>query len=415
MKRSSRSMMRALVLIVSLLVSACQPIVNSPPTQRQAVEGITTEMGALEIDSQTPYGRFNGIDYHMIEGKFVSTWDEMLFSAPFEIVAPANPHQGNGRLVIEPFHFIGGAGARDDFLGPELLFGSGFSHAAICWQLPADFVEEHPCLDFEGKEEAEIAIISAFARTLGGEDAAQLVGDVVALYSIGFSNSADPIHNLLHNPAGKDLFDLTFIATTLWPFSDEPFAPLPADLPDSLLPPEDVGRVMVLQSEADVILFNGVMHRDDGAHSYYRSYEVAGAQHVQGSGFPLGIGFVPVMRALFSAGDRWVIDGIEPPASVFLETAPADEIDPVYDRITGIARDESLNAKGGIRLPDVALGRSQYIVANLEEIWFGHTVDLACMPLADGSPRFSNHAFYVTRFVEETARLVEGGFLLPDG
>ena len=67
---------------------------------------------------------------------------------------------------------------------------------------------------------------------------------------------------------------------------------------------------------------------------------------------------------------------------------------------TSIARDENLNAAGGIRLPDLALGPNQYIATDVDDfIWVGATVDLACEPLADGSVRFDNHDAYVTRFV----------------
>ena len=417
MKRLTGIVLTLIVMSMMLFIAACQPVVASPPEQDQPLEE-ASELGSLEIDSQTLYGRFNGIDYHMIEGRFVGETEGGSFSAPFEIVTPVDPGRGNGRLVIEPHHFIGGAAARDDFVGPALLFGQGFSHAAICWQLPAEFMEEHPCLPFVGAEGSEVTIISDFAKILRSGEANEMVGDVDALYSVGFSNSAEPLQELLREPTGQDLFDLSILLTTLWPFYLNPFAPLPADFPDSILPPESAGRVMVAQSEADVILFNGAIHRDDGSRSNYRSYEVAGTQHVQGSEFPLGQGFVPVMRAIFAAGDRWVTDGVEPPASATFEAAPTDEIDPVYGRVTGIARDENLNALGGVRLPDVALGRSQYIATDttdlVETILFGLEEDLSCEPLADGSQRFVNHDVYVAAFVEETARLVAEGFLSPE-
>jgi hypothetical protein len=406
------------VLLAALLVSACQPIVAAQPGQDRAPNEVTTAAGSLMLDATIPYGRLNGIDYHMIQGKFVGETEEGPFSAPFEIVTPVDSDRGNGRLVIEPLHFIGGAAARDDFVGPELLFGQGFTHAGICWQPPAGFMEEHPCLEFESGEGSEISVISSFAESLRSEETKQLVGDVDALFGIGFSNSAEPLQWLLRDPVGQNIFDLTILFTTDWPFVNDPFAALPADFPVSILPPESAGRVLVAQSEADVILFNGALHRDDGSRSNYRSYEVAGAQHVQGSEFPLGQGFVPVMRALFTAGDRWVTDGVEPPASAAFEVAPPDEIDPVYGRVTGIARDENLNALGGIRLPDVALGRSQFIATDttdlVDSIWFGIEQDLTDEPLADGTPRFASHDAYVARFVDETAGLVNEGFLSPE-
>lgn len=67
-------------------------------------------------------------------------------------------------------------------------------------------------------------------------------------------------------------------------------------------------------------------------------------------------------------------------------------------------------------MPDAALGRSQYVATDVtdlvETIWFGMETDLACEPLADGSTRFASHEDYVARFVAETAKLIEAGYLL---
>jgi alpha/beta hydrolase family protein len=91
----------------------------------------------------------------------------------------------------------------------------------------------------------------------------------------------------------------------------------------------------------------------------------------------------------------------------------------VYGFETGIARDAELNALGGIRFPDVEVGRALFIASLLDfEIlpglpglvgaWF----DLQCVPVADGSSRFASHGDYVRRVVRQTNALHRSGFLL---
>lgn len=370
----------------------------------------------LHITSATSYGQFNGVDYVKYSGHFVNTSNGEAFDAPFEIVTPAKPDQGNGRLVVEPFHFIEGAGARDKFLTPDLLFGQGFSHAAICWQTPLPDSKDHPCTAFAGKPEQDLSIIADFAKALKTKEGATLVGAVDNLYSIGFSNSADPLQRLLLDPLGQHLFDLSFVVTTGWPLPTVEFAPLPAEMPAALLPEESAERVITLLTEADLILFNAGVLRDDGAHANYRSYEVTGVSHIPGALYERPeLDWLPILRALFVAGDRWMTEGVEPPPSVFLAQAAADASDPVYERATGITRDESRNAQGGIRLPDLALGRGQFSAVDTSDFaLFGTFTDLQCKPRADGSVRFPDHQTYVEQYTEAAHRLVADGFLLAD-
>jgi hypothetical protein len=121
------------------------------------------------------------------------------------------------------------------------------------------------------------------------------------------------------------------------------------------------------------------------------------------------------LRALFVAGDRWATKGICPPPNLFIEEAPVGEFDPVYGFPTGIARDENLNAEGGIQTPDLVLGRGQYIAADFVTAPFplyGKFIDLQCEPLPDWSPRFPNHGSYVCQYAQETIKLVADRFLL---
>lgn len=409
-----------LALLIGLSLAACIQPVSAPtkalPAALIAPTMTIPELGevSLKINRVTPYGHFNGIDYVRTEGHLLSAGNDHAFDAPFEIVAPAKAAQGNGRLLVEPYHFFLGAGARENYLTPALIFEQGFSHAAICWQV--NEMEDHPCHAFTGKPDLDLRIIAGFARLLKGSDMTKVVGKVDKLYGIGFSNSADPLLRLLLDPLGQHLFDLTFVLTTGWPLPRKEFAPLPADTPASLLPAASAGRVIVVSTEADIVLFHAALLRDDGAHPNYRSYEVAGVSHIPAPIYDANqLDWLPVLRALFEAGDRWIMEGVEPPPSRFLENDASGALDPVYERVTGIARDENLNAEGGIRLPDVTLGRSQFIAVDVAtDVLVGKSIDLTCTAMADGSVRFPDHVTYVSHFTQEAQRLVDANLLLPD-
>jgi hypothetical protein len=360
------------------------------------------------IDSEaTPFGTFKGIDYVKYEGRLIGS----NYEAPFEIVAPADLSKGNGRVLVEPYHNIAAAGARDLWLTPDFLFGRRFTHTAICWQPNED--PEHPCTDFSGEPNVDLQVIADFATALKQGALGTLVGDIEHLYSIGFSNSADPLHLLLLDPLGENLFDLSFLLTTGWPHPILEFTPLPEGQ-EPPVPPASAGRVIVFQSEADVILHNGAILRNRSNAPHYRVYEVAGAAHIPAPVLDTtGVDWTPFLRAVFVAGDRWITQGVKPPSSQFLKVAPADETDPVYEFMTGIARDENLNAKGGIQTPDLVLGRGQFVAVDLEGfVLVGKLIDLQCEPLPDGSPRFRNHGEYVRQFVREIIKLIAKRFLL---
>lgn len=83
--------------------------------------------------------------------------------------------------------------------------------------------------------------------------------------------------------------------------------------------------------------------------------------------------------------------------------------------MTGVARDENLNALGGIRLPEVVLGQKQYIAVNANDfVLFGLSTDLTCEPLANGELRFSSHESYLSDYSTVVEQLLAERFLLPD-
>ena len=391
------------------------------------------QQAQLVIDTSESFGTFDNVEYIVYQGRFTGTAGGETFSAPFEIVAPADPSQGNGRVVLEPFHpslnHLAGEGmggplgpatsvhgpiVRNRFLGKAFLFGHGFSHAGICLQK-----DDRACEGFVGAPEmlAGMGFIVSFAQALKAGQAAKMVGDIEYLYSVGFAASADPLDDLLQGPLGQGLFDLSLLISNGWSYGlvrlpETPEIPVPAG----------AGRVMVLLSESDVVRY-GTLLRDDVTQPHYRSYEVAGGPQVS-AGRPsslrgvTGVDWTPVLRALFVAGDRWVSEGIEPPPSTSLDEVVAGEIDPLhtFDYGIAIARDANLNAVGGVRVPYLELGQGQFVAIEGRDRFnlAGTFLDLACEPLADGGVRFADHEAYVEQFVAETERLMGEGFLLQD-
>jgi len=373
----------------------------------------------IESVSTSSYGTFNGIEYLKHEGRFVGTTAEG-YSVPFEILAPADPARGNGAVVMEPLHAFGGSPGGIGYLTPEFLFTRGFSLAMVGWH--PDDVDP-----FEGYSvEQAVEILHNFAAALRQDPEAQaLVGQLQQLYGLGVSKTCEPLHALVHSP-GNSLLDLTLLFVPTWP----------GEVHEQ---PADSHPVMVFLAESDLVraqvlsVHTGALR---GSSPSYRSYEVAGAPHVSDVPFvravagPMGLSsedttpleWTPVARALFLAGHRWASEGVEPLPSMALTKAPTGQTDPVYqaryglELETGIARDGVGNALGGIRLPDLAIGRGQFIAFDPASFaqWglYGEFEDLKCESLADGSPRFANHGAYVSQFTQQAESLVTEGFLL---
>jgi hypothetical protein len=383
--------------------------------------GQLSDAGHFQGIETTPYGTYGGVDYVRHVGTFAGTAAGGPYSAPFELIVPADPSQGNRRVLLEPLNQVEGS-AVGSRLTPELLFGGGFSYAGICFTPPwPGAFPGHLCTDFQGRggftregiwiegkgDAAEI--VAAFARALRDDPVAHgLIGIPLKLYSSGASAPAMILDDILHSPSGANLFDMSLLEGVFWPGGIH------------TLPEPDAGLVMMLASEAEVIAVNASALR--GTAATYRSYEVAGAPHAAGvPDFP-ALDWAPVLRALFVAGDRWATGVADPPPSAVLAN-DANATD-------GIARDENGNALGGIRLPDLEVGRRRYIAlavsappasAGLSEDtyplglpMFGGLEDLACTPKADGSARFPDHETYVRRFSEAAQQLVADGYLLQD-
>ncbi len=294
----------------------------------------------------------------------------------------------------------------------------------MCYGQPLpipDIIPNHPCQPFSGTADDGDQIIVDFVHALRADPLiSTLVGGPTKIYAFGIAHTAGPMDRILHSAAGKGLFDFTELVSLWWLNPDA-----------HTLPSTDAGRVLVLQTEADILNLNAAAARGSGP--MYRSYEIAGAPGVpsdphlyaafpgppQGTYPPLfgvtSLNWTPTVRALFLAGDRWAVENKEPPASVTLQgdAAAAD----------GLARDQNGNALGGIRYPDLEVGRGAFkavdFALQIEGLpkgfpLYGAFTDLACMPLTDGSTHFWDHDVYVQRFTAQTNKLVSDGFLLRE-
>jgi hypothetical protein len=115
----------------------------------------------------------------------------------------------------------------------------------------------------------------------------------------------------------------------------------------------------------------------------------------------------PVVRALFVALDDWVFDEeLVPPLSAWLrgKDGPGK-----YGDAT-IARDEVGNALGGIRLPDVEVGRGRFYAISPDTPFPGGNIRAGAY--IDRHDRFKIHGDYVSAFTKQADRLVDDGYLL---
>lgn len=401
--------------------------------------GTTLTAATLSEITSEPFGTFNDVEFVRYTGRFEGATPLGAYDVPFEIVAPADPGLGNGVVVVEPPHNSLGLVMRDLAITREVLFGGGFSYATVGYgefgltildPAASDVViadeiamvdDADPILDYE--------IMVQFAEALDTDAfALEILGTVEYRYAIGVSQSAQTLYKILHRADAKGLLDYTMLANAVW----KPAFALEienAGLPNEFNPIEGIGNVIFVESEWDLLpLGRGLSFRSAAGHPNYRIYEIAGAPHMPAILIPTEtdpplnpLNTALIARAAFLAGDKWTRLGIEPPPTTLLDASSA--VDPVYGFRTGIARDANLNASGGVRLPDVEVGRAQFVASALLSgtpipsplnLFTGVVLDLACEPLPDGSARFPNHGDYVNEHIRQVNLLVNQGYLLPD-
>jgi hypothetical protein len=182
------------------------------------------------------------------------------------------------------------------------------------------------------------------------------------------------------------------------------------------------GLEIDLQSETDVILFDGHKTRKDEPNC--RIYQFAGTSHIRDidvEEFGLAdpeksnpADWVPFFRAMFVAGYNWC-DGVEPPPTIWLG-APNDPT---------IVRDANGNALvcyvGGqlvntaeYRLPEVAVGENRYIPLDQSYddgtfLGFFRVIGGGHVDLTDS---FTDHDVYVAQVTYHARKLQSAGYLL---
>ncbi|MDX1616538.1 MAG: alpha/beta hydrolase domain-containing protein [Candidatus Promineifilaceae bacterium] len=422
----------AFPLLLFLLLAAAS---GAPPTRAASLSSASLDVSFVENASQ-PFGTFDGVAFVRHTGLFEGETSLGPFRVPYEIVAPADPALGNGSVLVEPPHFLFGTIGRDFSLGRSFVFQTVSGYAAVGFgenglnildpsasglMLAGEPVSNPGLPNPTGIVDEEILI--QFTRALSATPyAADVLGNVDRRYAYGISQTSAVLLNMLLSPAAEGLYDFTLLNLRFWPEPEELGADTFTRLQGDFTPPTGVGRVIFVQSESELVRSDAEQFRVAVGEPGYRLYEVAGAPHFP-QPTPLNpLATWPVVRAAFTAADEWVRAGVAPPSSSVLESAPAGQIDPVYGSETGIARDANLNALGGIRFPDLAIGRAQFVAAAFSldpnspfPGTFGLWFDLACEPEPGSDsdePRFSNHGEYVNAFTQQVNALQGQGFLL---
>ena len=404
--------------------------------------------------STTPADSPGDIEYVEHFGLFAGTTDKGFFAMPYQIFAPANPSEGNGVVVVEPPHFAYSSGlGRDVFLGRELLFSRGFSHASVgfsellfnilapipgLWIAGGPAVQCDPALDV-CTAERDVEIIKQFSEALASDPwAVSALGPLTGRYAFGSSQTTVVLSEMIYDLGIEGLYDFILMTLAVWRLDDEvpQTETPPGALPDDFVPVDDIGKVIIVNAEGDQLFSEAEKVRAAAGHPDYRLYEVAGTPHFASIYLPPSfpgyeylnpLDSAPVARAAFIAGHRWVTEGAEPPANAVLAGAAPGEIDFVYGFETGIARDADGNAAGGVQLPEIAVGQGHYVAwtdapslplpGGIFAPLLGLYEDLTCEPPAgsgDERPRFRNHGSYVSAYAKQANLLVRQGYLLPD-
>ena len=393
--------------------------------------------------SSTPVEEYGGIDYVEHFGLFTGTTEKGDFVMPYRIFAPANPAEGNGVVLVEPPHFAFGAIGLDVFLGDDLVFGRGFSHASVGFgELLLNILAPIPGLEIAGEQAflcdpgsapgctaiRDVEIIRQFSEALSSDSwARSVLGPDTGRYAFGASQTADVLNEMIYGGDAYGLFDFTLLMLNVWQLETDVFPtglPDPGVIPEDYVPVDGIGKVITVNAEGDQFFSGAEEVRNGIIDTNYRLYEVAGAPHFASIYLPpdfadrenfnpLDVG--PVGRAALIAGHRWVAEGINPPDNALLIG--------VED---SISRDADGNALGGVQLPDVAIGRGRYTAWTDYPLLLpgggfapllGLFEDLACSPAAGSSrdrPRFRNHGSYVSGYARQANRLVRQGYLLPE-
>jgi hypothetical protein len=116
----------------------------------------------------------------------------------------------------------------------------------------------------------------------------------------------------------------------------------------------------------------------------------------------------PVLRALFVAMGEWITNDTPPPPSMWLTPTVGE----ARYGDASIKRDSVGNALGGIRLPDVEVGRGRFYGVSPDSPPAGGIIFAGAY--VDRHNRFRNHGAYVSAFAAQANALLANRLLLND-
>jgi hypothetical protein len=327
--------------------------------------------GTLGSPAASLAGTYGGIQFVQYDGIFAGQTSTGTYRVPYRIFAPSNSKKGNGAVLVEVPHPIGGLGALDFALGRDFLLSRGFAHAGVGYST-ADFTEPggppgnlgilDPSVpgvfinggytdpDVGGQTDEEIVV--DFGRALKSDPVAKsILKSLKWRYLTGYSDSSVPVLDIVNSGQAEGAFDLI-----------APHVAFGADPQVVIANHGYSGKVVILNSEWQVepsadLLDRGVAPRQ------YRFYQVAGAPHVSDFLDPPDFwststpaSYQPELRAHFIQGHLWVTEGKSPPPSTHLLIDGG-----------GLVRDANGNsivvdARGTrvARLPFVELGEARF-------------------------------------------------------
>ena len=403
---------------------------------------------AGHIDASTviaiPHGTFSGVQYTRYEAMFDGVSSQgRAYRVPCQIIAPLRCNERRGLLLFDwlvPSTIPTAVGQEQAdaryAMTDAFLFGRGISYATVRCN-PDGIGTRSPVSnpsrpwsdglldtssEFITSPGDEFDIVVDYVKALRTDPIAlQRLGNIQRTAAFGYSASGWRVRGLLRIKMGKGLFDFSLVGGTGNGF-DHPAGDEIGFSDTEKAPRAGAGLEIDFDTETDVVAFGAHLTRHEEPN--YRVYQFAGASHIRGIdvaefGLPdpekaNPADWVPFIRALFVAGDKWC-DGIKPPPSIWLG-APNDP---------EIARDAKGNALVGFvggkpvhttayRLPEVAVGENQYIPLDpsYDDGSFAGSFRVIAGGHVDLTDSFANHDQYV-RDVKFHARGLEvGGYLL---
>jgi len=471
---------------------------------------------------EIPYAEYRCRFQGSLTLPYDATGEVYTYDMPTWIIAPANLGDGNGAVVVEAFHSgavtsIRPSGSEGEQplalkqLGPRFLFqreildGSpapNYTWIGVRWD-PRTLTTPFPQARYDHVYEqrhgvspgsigapadrapqvgsAMLADLADAVRqevlTMRGQEEPRQFASVQRLITYGQSQIGSLLRKLLNDPpraanGGGTHHEPLFAGWLIsgakagyerWPTIAAAGVVTPrVPIIRTELLPASHGYVIEIGTEADMGFLRSATPGNEfvrfGDTGWYRSYEIAGAQHfswatttVNGqpgaaillpaladsvaelaaiSGVPADydlpildafdcvethplictnpLDWNPIVRALLVAMDKWLMDGTSPPPSIWL--LPTEGQARYGD--ASIKGDAVGNALGGIRLPDVEVGRGRFYAVSPDSPPAGE--DILAGGYVDRHDRFRNHGSYVSAFTLQADLLVDAGFLLPD-